>query len=86
MSDKYNSHIPKPNMRFGKLTTISRRKGYSKTYWICKCDCGNEMRKVARLDLLNDIITQCHTCNKKTMIENVLNNSVLIPLNELSNQ
>jgi hypothetical protein len=31
------------NQKFGKLTAIKRAESKSgKTYWLCKCDCGNE--------------------------------------------
>ena len=31
------------NQKFGKLTAIQRAPSRSgKTYWLCKCECGNE--------------------------------------------
>lgn len=31
------------NQRFGKLVAIQKAPSKSgKTYWLCKCDCGNE--------------------------------------------
>jgi hypothetical protein len=31
------------NQRFGKLVAISKAASKNgKTYWLCKCDCGNE--------------------------------------------
>jgi hypothetical protein len=31
------------NQKFGKLTAISKAPSRSgKTYWLCKCECGNE--------------------------------------------
>ncbi len=33
------------NKKFGKLTVINRETSYKKrTYWNCKCDCGNEKK------------------------------------------
>lgn len=60
---KYNSHLIKPGMRFGKLTTI-RNAQYPKNgrvRWSCLCDCGKEVR-VSRIDLLENITTECRDC------------------------
>jgi hypothetical protein len=83
---KYNSHIPKPGMKFGKLTAIDRRSSYSKTYWKCMCDCGKEVRRVSRLDLLNGIVNQCRDCDNKSRITDIFDNSTIVPLHVLENQ
>lgn len=48
--------------RFGHLTAISREKimksSRAKTYWICRCDCGNEVR-VLMERLQNGVVVDC---------------------------
>ena len=47
------------NQRFGKLTAIKRAESKSgKTYWLCKCDCGNE-KIVQTSHLRTGSITSC---------------------------
>lgn len=44
--------------KFGKLTILDKIKKYDKSYFICKCDCGNI--KEVRIDhLKNNKITSC---------------------------
>lgn len=55
------------NMRFGKLTAISldHKGNGTRTYWVCKCDCGNE-RIVSNDHLRNGDVTDCGCTRKHT--------------------
>ena len=47
------------NQKFGKLTAISKAPSRSgKTYWLCKCECGNE-KEIQTSHLRNGSITSC---------------------------
>lgn len=59
------------NEKYGKLTPVridrermneekARKGGYTKTYWICKCECGNE--KSISYDALNRGFTRSCGC------------------------
>ena len=59
-------------MRFGKLTVLSfakREKG--KTYWNCKCDCGNEC--IASADSLHSGATKSCGCINRENRKNIVN-------------
>lgn len=52
------------NQRFGKLVAISKAASKSgKTYWLCKCDCGNE--KEIQTSHLTDGRTKSCGCSKE---------------------
>ena len=56
------------NQRFGKLVAISKAASKSgKTYWLCKCDCGNE--KEIQTSHLIDGRTKSCGCSKETKKE-----------------
>lgn len=47
------------NQKFGNLTAIKKVASKSgKTYWLCKCDCGNE-KEVQTAHLVNGSIKSC---------------------------
>lgn len=47
------------NQKFGKLTAISKAASRSgKTYWLCRCDCGNE-KEIQTSHLTNGSIQSC---------------------------
>ncbi|HEY5267758.1 MAG TPA: hypothetical protein VII94_01335 [Candidatus Saccharimonadales bacterium] len=89
--NKYNSHFMKPGMKFVKLTTLRRmtegfyNRPISPSVWICSCSCGREVH-VLRLELLNGVRTACYKCQKETSYKAKLDNSFIVPLNELVNQ
>lgn len=39
---KYTGLIDLTGKRFGKFTVIARDSRKGATYWLCRCDCGNE--------------------------------------------
>jgi hypothetical protein len=85
---KYNSHILKADMKFGKLTTVRRASTYSRfatSDWICTCDCGQRV-KARRLDLLSGKKTECYYCRRNTSVQNILNTSSFVDIEELRNQ
>lgn len=49
--------------KYGRLTVIKRdndrvaRKGKKRTYWLCRCDCGNEIS--VRSDMLGKYVRSC---------------------------
>lgn len=50
--------------KFGKLTAISKLPSKNrKTYWLCKCDCGNET-EVQTSHLRNGNTQSCGKCNR----------------------
>lgn len=49
--------------KFGSLTVKCRAYGSGFTYWVCKCDCGNEL-VVKRSDLMNGVVTSCGKCKE----------------------
>lgn len=52
------------NQRFGKLVAVSKAASKSgKTYWLCKCDCGNE--KEIQTSHLTDGRTKSCGCSKE---------------------
>ena len=72
MNRKTNGQFSKGNglknltgMNFGRLTAIkiSEKRSGRKTYWECKCDCGNT--KVIRTDSLKDGSVKSCGCLKK---------------------
>lgn len=61
--------------RFGRLTVVrlSERRSGRKTFWICKCDCGNE--KIVRSDIIKSGNTRsCGCLHKEQAIRNVSKN------------
>lgn len=57
--------------RFGRLVVIERlfeRKGYLSNIWICKCDCGNEVR-AAMGNLRNGNTKSCGCLRKDMLVE-----------------
>lgn len=47
------------NQRFGKLVAIKKAPSRSgKTYWLCKCDCGN-LKEIQTSHLVNHSIQSC---------------------------
>ena len=53
------------NQRFGYLTAISKASSKSgKTYWLCKCDCGNE-KEIQTSHLTNGLIKSCGCLSKE---------------------
>lgn len=56
------SFIDLTGKRFGHLTAVSRERivksSEAKTYWICHCDCGNEVR-VLMERLRNGVVVDC---------------------------
>ena len=57
------------NQRFGKLVAIHILSRQSKNkYWLCKCDCGNEV-EVTACNLKSGHALSCG-CNRKTDIAN----------------
>lgn len=64
--------ILKPNMRFGKLTTITRAGAtkFKKALWLCRCDCGNTTKSIAG-NLVNGGSRSCGCVGRaKTVIRN----------------
>ena len=54
------------NQKFGKLTAIQKSESRGgKTYWLCKCECGNE-KEVQTSHLRNGSIQSCGKCQHKT--------------------
>lgn len=59
------------NQRFGSLITLSRcenkeyMSGLSVTQWLCKCDCGNEI-KVVTSNLTTNNTQSCGLCNNNS--------------------
>ena len=54
------------NQKFGKLTAISKAPSRSgKTYWLCKCECGNE-KEIQTSHLRNGSITTCGCSKNRT--------------------
>lgn len=52
------------NQKFGKLTAIKKAESRGgKTYWLCKCECGNE-KEVQTSHLRNGSIQSCGHCKK----------------------
>jgi len=52
---------------FGEWTVLYEgEKKNGKTYWICRCSCGNEVN-VCSASLLNGVSTRCLKCYQKTM-------------------
>lgn len=75
LQDGYNSHcgcLKKTNLvgqKFGKLTVIKetkKNKGQRQSWWICKCECGEEIRKNT-WDLRHEKYNRCRKCRKKEM-------------------
>lgn len=80
---KYNSHLVKTGMIFGKLTVIYRAGNYrGLSAWKCLCDCGKRQR-ILRTDLINSLKTQCYDCDKKDKVKSYLENSTIISPREL---
>ncbi len=48
------------NMKFGKLTAISpiKKRGVSKYFWVCKCDCGRTVEVIGS-NLIRNNTTSC---------------------------
>ncbi len=71
---KYDSHIIKAGMKFGKLITIKKRDRIrdGSVVWLCKCDCENTI-SIRRVDLLFGKITQCHSCSMIQKVEKYKN-------------
>ena len=54
------------NQKFGKLTAIQKTESRNgKTYWLCKCECGNE-KEVQTSHLRNGSIQSCGKCKKSS--------------------
>ena len=50
------------NQRFGKLVAVSKAASKSgKTYWLCKCDCGNE-KEIQTSHLIDGRTKSCGNC------------------------
>ena len=62
----------KPNMTFGRLTTISptfiSRKGVRYSAWLCRCSCGNQLI-VKSSSLLNGNTKSCGCINHDILVE-----------------
>lgn len=59
--------------KFGKLTAISKAKSKSgKTYWLCKCECGN-LKEIQTSHLVNHSIQSCGCLTHKNTIKYCLN-------------
>jgi hypothetical protein len=63
------------NIRFGRLLVIqeSEKTSYNRTQWLCKCDCGNEV-KVATTSLQSGATVSCgcfriEQCSKKLSLD-----------------
>lgn len=54
--------------RFGRLTVVKLDRTGKHTYWLCKCDCGNE--KVIRSDCLG-AVRSCGCLKKEQDIKNL---------------
>ena len=54
------------NKRFGRLTVIERDKTKKRSYWLCKCDCGNKIS--VRSDHLTSGKIQSCKCLHKEII------------------
>lgn len=65
------NHNDLTGQRFGRLVVIKRayfKKG--KTYWICRCDCGNE-KTVSRTHLLSGKTSSCGCYKRECIIGNL---------------
>ena len=50
------------NKRFGKLIAIKKMPSKNgKTYWLCKCDCGEE-KEIQTCHLTSGVTTSCGKC------------------------
>lgn len=57
------------NQRFGKLVAIKKVASKSgKTYWLCKCDCGNE-KEIQTSHLTSGATTSCGECFGKKALQ-----------------
>lgn len=83
----YNSHIMKPGLKFGRLTTLRRIEGYRNglVIWMCLCDCGREAR-VKRVDLLRGVKIECRHCSRITAGQAIIDSSKIVSIDELSKQ
>lgn len=54
--------------RFGRLTIIDSFFDNGNTYWVCKCDCGNVVTKLARLVKVGSFVS-CG-CKSKDIVQN----------------
>lgn len=62
------------NQKFGRLTALRRSAKADKSgsvFWICRCDCGNEV--TVRSDLLKRLHTQSCGCLKKEALRCIEN-------------
>ena len=60
------------NQRFGRLVAIKKASSKSgKTYWLCKCDCGN-ITEVQTAHLRNGSIKSCGCLHKNPNQSNIL--------------
>lgn len=71
--------IDRTGMRYGRLTVLCRApahlqyrspKGQSKSTWICKCDCGNEV-VVNITNLVSGRTNSCGCYREETVYANI---------------